>query len=167
EIIALFGPSGSGKTTILNCISGITSPDTGFIRYQDELLFEHKDVNVPIQKRQIGYLFQDYALFPHMTVWKNINYGTKNELFAKQLMDDLRISHLTNEYPQNISGGEKQLVALARALATEPNILLLDEPFSALDTTTRVKAQNELLNIHEQWNIPTIIVTHDYNEAKK
>ncbi|HLS20783.1 MAG TPA: ATP-binding cassette domain-containing protein [Bacillota bacterium] len=167
EIVVLFGPSGSGKTTILNCIAGITTPDEGFIRYEDELLFEHKTVNVPIQKRQIGYLFQDYALFPHMTVWKNIYYGTKNETFAKQLMTDLRIAHLKNEYPQNISGGEKQRVALARALATEPKILLLDEPFSALDESTRVRAQQELVNIYEQWNIPIIIITHDYTEAKR
>lgn len=167
EIVALFGPSGAGKTTILNCIAGITAPDEGFIRYKDELLFEHKRVNVPIQKRKIGYLFQDYALFPHMTVWKNINYGAKNEGFAKQLMVDLRIAHLQSEYPQNISGGEKQRVALARALATEPKILLLDEPFSALDESTRVKAQQELVNIHEKWNIPTIIITHDFTEAKR
>src|SRR5690625_1289904 len=167
EIVALFGPSGSGKTTILNSIAGITPPDAGYIRYQDECLFEHKTVNVPIQKRKIGYLFQDYALFPHMTIWQNINYGTKNEMFAKQLMIDLQIDHLSTEYPQNISGGEKQRVALARALATEPNMLLLDEPFSALDETTRLKAHEELLNIHTEWKIPTIIVTHDYEEAKK
>lgn len=167
EIVALFGPSGSGKTTILNSIAGITVPNTGCIRYQDEFLFDHKSVNVPIQKRKIGYLFQDYALFPHMTVWQNINYGTKDELFAKQLMIDLQIDHLSTQYPQSISGGEKQRVALARALATEPNILLLDEPFSALDETTRLKAHKELLNIHGQWKIPTIIVTHDYKEAKK
>lgn len=167
EIVALFGPSGSGKTTILNCISGITSPDQGLIRLNDELLFDYQTVHVPIQKRQIGYLFQDYALFPHLTVWKNIKYGTKNETFAKQLMKDLRIAHLQHEYPRNISGGEKQRVALARALATEPKVLLLDEPFSALDELTRTKAQQELLKIHEHWNIPTIIVTHDHHEAQR
>lgn len=166
EIVALFGPSGSGKTTILNCIAGITTPDVGLIRLGDKFLFEQGSVALPIQKRKIGYLFQDYALFPHLTVWKNVLYGCKNENFAKQLIADLRIAHLQQEYPRNISGGEKQRVALARALATEPEILLLDEPFSALDDLTRTKAQQELLKIHEAWNIPTIIVTHDHEEAQ-
>lgn len=167
EIIALFGPSGSGKTTILNCISGITSPDEGFIQLKDSFLFKHSSINIPIQKRKIGYLFQDYALFPHLTVWKNIKYGAKNEAFAKRLMKDLRIAHLQKEYPRHISGGEKQRVALARALATKPKVLLLDEPFSALDQLTRTKAQQELLSIHKHWKIPTIIVTHDLQEARK
>src|SRR5699024_1857221 len=166
EIAVLFGPSGSGKTTILNCLAGITMPDAGMIRLQNERIFEHKNVNVPIQKRQVGYLFQDYALFPHMTVWKNINYGARDEQFANQLMKDLKITHLSNEYPKNISGGEKQRVALARALATEPKLLLLDEPFSALDDANRKKAQRELLNIHMKWKIPTIVVTHNHAEAK-
>jgi len=167
EIAVLFGPSGSGKTTILNCLAGIVTPDAGTIILDHERLFAERTVNVPIHKRKVGYLFQDYALFPHMTVWKNINYGAKDEQFAKQLMHDLQITPLAAEYPQNISGGEKQRVALARALATEPKLLLLDEPFSALDDTNRKKAQQELLNIHKQWQIPTIVVTHDHDEAKK
>ncbi|MED5051294.1 ATP-binding cassette domain-containing protein [Anoxybacillus rupiensis] len=167
EIVVLFGPSGSGKTTILNCIAGISKPTSGSIQLHDTILFQHKKVFVPIQKRNIGYVFQDYALFPHMTVWKNIAYGMKNESFAKELMKELRIDHLRDNYPSEISGGEKQRVAIARAIATEPDALLLDEPFSALDEQTRLKGHEELLRIHKHWRIPIILVTHHNEEAKK
>src|SRR5699024_10813439 len=120
EIIALFGPSGSGKTTILNCIAGIDTPDAGIIRFSDHLFYSNGKNLVPTQSRQVGYLFQEFALFPHMTVWENIKYGMKSEVFAQHLMRDLMIDHLQDEYPHNISGGEQQRVALARALATEP-----------------------------------------------
>jgi molybdate transport system ATP-binding protein len=167
EIVVLFGPSGSGKTTILNCIAGISKPTSGIIRLNDTILFEYKKIFVPIQKRNIGYVFQDYALFPHMTVWKNIAYGMKNESFARELMKELRIEHLRDKYPSEISGGEKQRVAIARAIATEPDVLLLDEPFSALDDQTRAKGHEELLRIHKLWRIPIILVTHNHEEAKK
>jgi len=166
EIIALFGPSGSGKTTILNAISGLTKPDRGHINLKGRRLF-HKGKSMPVHERKIGYLFQDYALFPHMTVWKNISYGMKSERFAKELMKELDIEHLAAQYPRNISGGEKQRVALARALATEPDLLLLDEPFSALDEKTRVRAHDELRRIHQLWHIPVILVTHQHEEAEK
>lgn len=166
EIIVLFGPSGSGKTTILNCIAGLTHPDAGKIRLNDKTFFDGKSL-IPIQKRKIGYLFQDYALFPHMTVWKNIAYGMKQEAFAKNFMKELKIEHLADKYPSEISGGEKQRVAIVRALATEPDALLLDEPFSALDDDTRSKSHEELLRIHKSWRIPIILVTHHREEAKK
>lgn len=167
ELVVLFGPSGSGKTTILNCIAGISHPDAGTIQLNDTVLFKNKKSFVPIQKRNIGYLFQDYALFPHMTVWKNIAYGMKNEYFARSLIKELRIEHLKSKYPSQISGGEKQRVALTRAIATEPRALLLDEPFSALDDDTREASQEELLRIHQLWQIPIILVTHSHTEAKK
>lgn len=166
EIVVLFGPSGSGKTTILNCIAGLNHPDSGIIRLNETKFFDGKSL-VPIQRRNIGYLFQDYALFPHMTVWKNIAYGMKNEAFAKDLMKELRIEHLADKYPSEISGGEKQRVAIVRAIATEPAALLLDEPFSALDDETRRKSHEELIRIHELWRIPIILVTHNHEEAKK
>lgn len=122
---------------------------------------------LPTHKRKVAYLFQDYALFPHFTVWKNIAYGMKNEAFARSIMQELKISHLAEKYPHQISGGEKQRVALTRALATEPEALLLDEPFSALDEKTRSKAHEELLAIQEKWQIPIILVTHHLAEAKK
>lgn len=102
-----------------------------------------------------------------MTVWKNISYGMKNETFAKDFMRELQIEHLANKYPSEISGGEKQRVALVRAIATEPDALLLDEPFSALDDHTRIKSHEELLRIHQLWRIPIILVTHNREEAEK
>ncbi|WOV89011.1 ABC transporter ATP-binding protein [Sporosarcina oncorhynchi] len=172
EILVLFGPSGSGKTTILDSIAGLMQPDAGVIR-MDERIFYGQDVHsMPAQARNIGYLFQDYALFPHMTVEKNIHYGVKknvgkSDLVISQLLDVLGIQHLLQKYPHQISGGEKQRVALARALATEPSVLLLDEPLSALDKETRIECQSELLRLHALWQIPFIIVTHDFEEAER
>lgn len=166
EIVVLFGPSGSGKTTTLNCIAGLSHPDSGHIRLHETPFYENKKSVMPIHKRNIGYLFQDNALFPHMTVWKNIAYGMKTESFTKKLMKELRIDHLANKYPAEISGGEKQRVALVRAIATEPEVLLLDEPFSALDEETRKKSHEELLWVHGEWRIPVILVTHNHTEAQ-
>ncbi|MEC5425077.1 ATP-binding cassette domain-containing protein [Virgibacillus sp. C22-A2] len=167
EIVILFGPSGSGKTSILNNVAGITSPDKGSIRLNNRMLFHEKEKPVPIQKRNIGYLFQNYALFPHMTVGKNITYAMKDEALVNQLVSTVGLEHLLTSYPHQISGGEKQRVALVRALATKPEALLLDEPFSSLDDKTRIQCQNELLRLHELWKIPVIMVTHDYEEAEK
>lgn len=167
EIVVLFGPSGSGKSTILNCIAGLNQPDKGHISLNGRVFFESEKKPVATPHRNIGYLFQDYALFPHMTVWKNISYGMKTEAFGGQLMKELRIDHLKDKYPHQISGGEKQRVAIARALATEPDLLLLDEPFSALDDDTKDRSHDELLRIHSLWNIPIILVTHSRMEAKK
>ncbi|KQL49133.1 ABC transporter [Brevibacillus choshinensis] len=169
EIVVLFGPSGSGKTTILNSIAGLIHPDGGKITLGDQLFYEHGKKPMPIQKRKIGYLFQDYALFPHMTVEGNIGYGMKSghEIGLEALLATVGIDHLLEKYPHQLSGGQKQRVALVRALATEPDILLLDEPLSALDADTRRQCQDELLRIHSMWNIPFLLVTHDRDEAEK
>jgi molybdate transport system ATP-binding protein len=167
QIVVLFGPSGSGKTTVLNTIAGITSPDKGLIQLNGRALFQTKRNALPVQKRRIGYLFQDYALFPHMTVEKNIQYGMKDTDLVKRLVDVVGIHPILESYPHQISGGEKQRVALVRALATKPEALLLDEPFSALDEKTRTECQDELLRLHEAWNIPVIMVTHNEREAEK
>lgn len=167
EIIALFGPSGAGKTSILECISGLSRIDKGHVHLNDRILSKNTKTVIPIQHRKIGYLFQNYALFPHKTVWENIAYGMKSENFAKQLMSELGISHLNDAYPHTISGGEKQRVAIARAIATEPDVLLLDEPFSALDDDTKSRGHEELLRIHALWKIPVILVTHSHAEAEK
>lgn len=173
EILVLFGPSGAGKTTILNSIAGLEKPDAGHITLNGHSFFQSNQKPLPTQNRNVGYLFQDYALFPHMTVENNIRYGVAKKAgqetlnLIDQLVAVLGIRHLLANYPHQISGGEKQRVALARALATAPSVLLLDEPLSALDRETRLQCQQELLRLHQIWKIPFIIVTHDLDEAKK
>lgn len=167
EIIAICGPSGAGKTTILNSIAGLIRPDTGQIQLNNRTLFQTGKTNIPTRKRNIGYMFQDYALFPHRTVWKNITYKNNNTKLVELLLQELQIDHLKEHYPDQISGGEKQRVALTRALATEPELLLLDEPFSALDEKTRIRAHDELLRVQKRWKIPIIFITHQIDEAKK
>lgn len=173
ERIVLFGPSGAGKTTILNALAGIVHPDKGSIRLNDSVYYEEKKRPLSIQKRNIGYLFQDFALFPHMKVEDNILYGVKKKKITtrspliQQLLSVMKIEHLLGKYPVQISGGEKQRVALARALATEPYLLLLDEPFSALDKETKAQCHDILLTLHQTWSIPVILVTHDLKEARK
>ncbi|SFD70789.1 molybdate transport system ATP-binding protein [Lentibacillus persicus] len=165
EIAVLFGPSGSGKTTVLNCIAGLTHPNVGQITLNQRDFFPKKGKPVPAAKRHIGYVFQDYALFPHMTVKKNIQYGLKDHHLMDRLTDMMGIDHLLDKYPHQISGGEKQRAALARALVTKPDALLLDEPFSSLDHETKTECQNELLELHKLWQIPVLLVTHDKEEA--
>ncbi|AFM42889.1 ABC-type spermidine/putrescine transport system, ATPase component [Desulfosporosinus acidiphilus SJ4] len=173
-ILALVGHSGAGKTTFLQCVAGLQTPSWGEINISNKTVFSSElGTNVPIRKRRIGYLFQDYALFPHMTVEKNVLYGKPKEesvsekvLTAGDVLEMLKITHLRNRYPDQISGGEKQRVALARALMTEPELLLLDEPLSALDQNTRSILQQELLRLQAQWKIPFILVTHDRQEAE-
>lgn len=173
-ILALVGPSGAGKTTILQCVAGLQTPSWGEINIQGKIVFssEHK-ADIPIRNRRIGYVFQDYALFPHMTVEKNVLYGKPNKgstpnkaLTVSNVLEMVKIEHLRNRYPSQISGGEKQRVALARALMTEPELLLLDEPLSALDGDTRSTLQQELLKLQAQWKIPFVLVTHDVQEAE-
>lgn len=173
-ILAIIGPSGAGKTTTLQCLAGLQTPSWGEISIQGKPVFSSDyGANVPIRNRRIGYVFQDYALFPHMTVEKNVMYGRPKKgstpgrsLSASNLLEMFKIEHLRNRYTNQISGGEKQRVALARALMTEPELLLLDEPLSALDHNTRSTLQQELLKLQKQWKIPFILVTHDVQEAE-
>lgn len=172
NILVLFGHSGCGKTTTLRCIAGLLKPDEGSIIHDGKVLFSSESkVFVPPRSRNVGYMFQEYALFPHMNVRKNIWYGVKqsddkaNALYQR-LMGLLKIEHLASRFIDQLSGGEKQRVALARALMAEPSILLLDEPLSSLDRATRLELQAELKRMHEIWNIPFVLVTHDLDEAK-
>ena len=171
-LLAIQGMSGSGKTTILNCISGIKTADKGHIRLNNKILFSSNDnVNMKIKDRNVGYVFQNYALFPHMTVRENILFGVdkKNINYEKELSymsDMMKIRHLMDKYPSEISGGEKQRVAFARAMIIRPDILLLDEPFSALDEDLKEDIYKDLLNIKKSQNIPIILITHNKNEAK-
>lgn len=167
QIYAIQGASGIGKTTMLNVIAGICHPDHGFIQIKDRVLTdtEHQ-VHVPIRERHIGYLFQDYQLFPHMTVLENITFMARYNTHIADLIQHLNIEHLQSVYPERCSGGEKQRVALARALSMRPDILLLDEPFSSLDETSRQESMDLVKRIFEDWGIPIIFVTHSKWEAE-
>jgi molybdate transport system ATP-binding protein len=172
DFMVLFGRSGSGKTTALRCIAGLETPDAGAIKINGTLYFDsRKKVNLPPQKRKIGYMFQENALFPHMNVRQNIEFGLKGLSSMEktervnEMMSLVGIEELEFAYPYELSGGQKQKVALARALAPDPGILLLDEPFSALDTVVRVKLRKELRTIQKRLGIPVIFITHDPIEA--
>lgn len=175
-ILVLFGPSGCGKTTLLNCLAGLQKPSEGQISLGERVFFSSaKRINVPARLRRIGYVFQDYALFPHMTVKDNALYGIPSgacrwvekgaeAISVCEVLDMLRITHLQQRYPGQLSGGEKQRVALARALMMAPDLLLLDEPLSAIDSGTRQALQQELKKIQRTWNIPFVLVTHSRKE---
>ncbi len=171
EFISLFGKSGAGKTTLLRILAGLTSPDVGTIRVNgDTWLDTNRHINVPPQKRRIGFVFQDYALFPHLTVRQNLAFAADDRhdtALIGQLLTLTGLETLQNRKPDQLSGGQQQRVALARALARRPRILLLDEPLSALDAETRLKLQEELLTIHRQLGITTLIVSHDLSEVFK
>lgn len=175
-ILVLFGPSGSGKTTVLNCIAGLQQPDAGRISLGDRAFFSSgKGLNIPARSRRIGYVFQDYALFPHLTVKDNVMYGIPRHckkgmgyrIGTLDVLDMLRVAHLQDRYPCQLSGGEKQRIALARALMVEPDLLLLDEPLSALDHVNRRNLQVELKQLQQVWKIPFVLVTHSRREMQK
>mgnify|MGYP001734474410 CR=1 FL=1 len=169
EFLTLLGPSGCGKTTTLRIIGGFAMPTSG------DVLFDGVRINdVPPYKRQINTVFQNYALFPHLTVRRNVEFAldkTKRTLFgrpspaARKSVDDLlerfEVGHLAERYPREISGGQRQRVALARALITAPRMLLLDEPFAALDPLLRVRMRREIRALLDEWNIPVVLITHD------
>src|SRR5690554_4420326 len=172
ELVGLLGPSGSGKTTLLRIIAGLETADQG------QILFSGKDVtNLHVRDRKVGFVFQHYALFRHMTVAENIAFGldvlpkkqrpTKATIKQQvaELLDKVQLSHLANRYPAQLSGGQKQRIALARALAMQPRVLLLDEPFGALDAKVRKELRRWLRNLHDELGFTSVFVTHDQEEA--
>ena len=173
--LVLFGHSGSGKTLTLQSLAGLVRPDGGYIKIGDDVLYaSEKGIDLPARERHLGYVFQDYALFPHLTVRRNVEFAldkTKRTLFgrpspaARKSVDDLlerfEVGHLAERYPREISGGQRQRVALARALITAPRMLLLDEPFAALDPLLRVRMRREIRALLDEWNIPVVLITHD------
>ncbi|HII00541.1 TPA: ATP-binding cassette domain-containing protein [Methanosarcinaceae archaeon] len=166
EYFVILGPTGSGKTLLLELIAGFHRPDSG------KILINGKDVtDLSPEKRNLAFVYQDYSLFPHMTVKKNIEFGLKMKKFKapekfREISEYLNISHLLERYPLNLSGGEQQRVSLARALVTDPEILMLDEPLSALDPRTQDSAREMLLNVHRKGKLTVLHITHDQTEAR-
>lgn len=180
ECLGILGASGCGKSMTLKSIAGIVTPDTGKIRTENKVFFDSENkINIPAQKRRVGYLFQNYALFPNMTVEQNILTGvlggsrekkiSKSEMRkkVKELMERFHILDLEKQYPFKLSGGQQQRVALARIIGSDPEILLLDEPFSAMDSYLREELQIELRNQLKEFDGCSIIVSHDRDEIYK
>ena len=168
--VTFFGKSGVGKTTLLRMIAGLTNPDSGYIRVNNEIWFDsEKKINIKPQQRNIGFVFQDYALFPNMTVKEHLLYAQYyNERgYVSELLDIFHLKGLCEQKPAKLSGGQQQRLAVARALARKPKILLLDEPLSALDYETRTNLQNEILLAHKNFAATTLLVSHDINEIVK
>ena len=171
--LGILGASGSGKSMTLKCIAGLITPDTGYIELNGRTLFDSdKKINIRPQKRNIGYLFQNYALFPHMTVRQNIACALQGNQKSQAaaidaLIDKFKLSGLGGRYPGQLSGGQQQRVALARILAYEPEVLLLDEPFSALDGHLKEMLQVDMLDLLQEYHKDVIMVTHDRDEAYK
>jgi molybdate transport system ATP-binding protein len=173
--IALFGPSGSGKSLTLMALAGLLRPHAGRIEVRDRIFFDGvRGLNVPARKRNIGMLFQDYALFPHLSVRENVAFGLKpvfgplrprHRAQVDELLELCGLSQLAKQRPAQISGGQRQRTALARALATKPELLLLDEPFTALDQPLREKMRAELFAILERFDLPMVMVSHDLDDV--
>jgi len=166
EFLALWGPSGSGKSLTLKCIAGIEEPDSGIIVIGDRVVYDSaNNINIRPQERNTGLLFQDYALFPTMTVWKNIETVNRHKLDIKHYIDTFRLNGLEKLYPHQLSGGQKQRTAMARMLITNPDIIMLDEPFNALDFELKDTLMAELKEMVEGLNKPAIIVSHNKDEV--
>lgn len=167
EIVAVVGNSGCGKSTLLRIISGLESRSEGTIDVGDTI-FQSKNKFVPVEKRQLGFVFQDYTLFPFMTVTQNIRFALKKKdaVSLNELIKLTRLEGLENRYPHELSGGQQQRVAVARTLASSPKILLMDEPFSNLDTALVREIRSELRQIIKSRNLTTIIVTHSIEDAE-
>ena len=172
ELVALLGPSGCGKTTLLRIIAGLETPDEGSVYFSGE---DATDVHV--RERQVGFVFQHYALFRHMTVFENVAFGLRVKPRGQrpaeaqikekvhQLLNLVQLDWLADRYPSQLSGGQRQRIALARALAVEPRVLLLDEPFGALDAKVRKELRRWLRRLHDELHVASVFVTHDQEEA--
>lgn len=170
SLVAISGPSGSGKTTLLRIIAGLNEVDEGKITVNHQIwLDSNEKINLPPQKRKIGYVFQNYALFPNMTVQENLTFALEKKQpknIVVELIETMELGALAKKYPPQLSGGQQQRVALARSLVRQPKILLLDEPLSALDRELRLRLQTYLIKLHQKYQLTTILVSHDVEEIK-
>lgn len=169
--LVIWGPSGSGKSLTLKLIAGIFKPDAGLVKVGGKTLFDSDNkVNLSPQERRIGVVFQNYALFPHLSVYENMGFALKRGFEScekvRNMAEKLEISHLMKLYPSQLSGGQCQRVALGRTLLAEPKLILLDEPFNALDSGLRTRVRNELRELLDKFKLPAVIVTHDYDDIQ-
>ena len=171
QLISMYGPSGAGKTSILRMLAGFLKPDEGLVQVNNEAWYNCSEkINIAPQKRSIGFVFQDYALFPNMNVRQNLSFALQkgespniiDELLAITQLDELQFKKI-----HTLSGGQKQRIALARALVRKPSLLLLDEPLSAIDNEMRARLQDTILQVHKQYNLTTVLVSHDIPEIIK
>lgn len=171
QFISIYGKSGAGKTSLLRLIAGLDQNKSGKIKINNSVWSDSDlKVNLPPQKRKVGMVFQDYALFPNMTVKENLEFALEKDQSAtlvNELLDTIELTDFQDRKPNTLSGGQKQRVALARALVQKPDVLLLDEPLSALDDETRIKLQDYILKVHEKYNLTTFLVSHDLAEVFK
>ena len=168
RFLGIRGPSGSGKTTLLRCLAGLYVPDSGCVRMGEETWYSAPEgLFLPPQRRSVGFVFQDYALFPHMTVLGNVSYATGDRTRAMELLDLTRMTAFARHFPRELSGGQKQRTALARALGRNPRLLLLDEPFSALDEDLRYSMAEELHRIQSETRVTTVLVSHSRQEISR
>ncbi len=167
SVLGILGPSGSGKTTLLRCLAGLERPDGGFIRQDESFWYDgSRSLFVPPQKRQVGLVFQDYALFPHLTVLGNLLYASNDRRRALELLDLVHLADHAHHFPRELSGGQKQRTALARALIRKPELLLLDEPLSALDEELRDSLGEEIHRVQAQTGVTTVLVSHSRKEIE-
>lgn len=169
-LVTVFGKSGAGKTTLLRIIAGLTKPEGGWIRVGEQTWYDSgANINIKPQLRDIGFVFQDYALFPNMTVKEHLLYASpqKEHKYISELLDVFHLKGLCDRKPGKLSGGQQQRLAVARALARKPRILLLDEPLSALDSDMRLALQDEIILAHKNFNATTLLVSHDVNEVSR
>jgi molybdate transport system ATP-binding protein len=175
-VIAFFGPSGAGKSLTLQSIAGLLRPASGHVRVDGRTLFDaSRGIDVPASRRSLGYLFQDYALFPHLSVRANVAFGltswrrrtlaAPDALHVQALLDSFGLAGLAESRPSSLSGGQQQRVALARALACRPSLLLLDEPFAALNPLLRESLRTELAAARSRWNVPMLMISHDIDDV--
>ncbi len=166
ELVVLTGPSGAGKTTLIRMIAGLERPDTGTVRLNGECWVDvERKLFVPPRKRRVGFVFQEYTLFPHLNVYGNVTFAADDRKEAERLLKLFGIRHLKDRMVWELSGGERQRCAICQALARRPKVLLMDEPFSALDSETRRALRTELKTLKTEWSIPIVHITHDLDEA--
>jgi molybdate transport system ATP-binding protein len=166
RLLAIVGPSGAGKTTVVRILAGLERPDYGLITCNGRTWTDTgRKIHVPARKRGIGYVFQEFPLFPNLNVYKNVAFAAKDKKRVKDLLEQFDVWHLRDCKPDRISGGEKQRCVMCQALARSPGVLLLDEPFSALDALTRRKLREMVRSLKSELSIPIIHVTHDIREA--